>query len=225
MRIITVQPLDVALKIKYGEHYTADFVKVMDNTIAVDGEVNTNWENAYAWMRGQLTKRVHRAPVGVVFPIWGWHTYAGREVVMPENLLAQEFPTGTEWMENYQDETKPFLFAIDLEIPDSEVLLSDEVLWHHVLNNFPIMPMCDESGDDLLAQILANHPDQKKVDRFVHKSWEWIFEIGKGAEYFAGKTPGEYIQACFWEIKPEWVRSVRPIPKFPKVNQKGEDKE
>lgn len=73
-------------------------------------------------MDGKAGRRVGEPPVGVIYPIWAWHTLDWQH----------EKPDfrGTEFR-SYRGKH----VCIEIEISEDKVLLSDEVEWHFVLND------------------------------------------------------------------------------------------
>ena len=85
------------------------------------------------------------------------------------------------------------MVILEIEINDVDVVLSDEPMWTIAcLNNFPYFESDDEY-DNYQAET-----DKNKQLEFLEKSWHRIFDISKS----------KYVQACFWELKPEYIRKI-----------------
>ena len=97
--------------------------------------------------------------------------------------------------------------CIELEIPDQDVLLSDEERWHIVLN--------DGYYGDAKTEVEMDKEDawfkglpQDEQEQLKKKSWEKIFNVRPSYEDSLERR-GCYIQATFWELRMEQVVSVR----------------
>lgn len=96
--------------------------------------------------------------------------------------------------------------VLELEVPDNQVLLSDEELWHYVLNNWYLNPLWfnDDYVENDEFDRLFNMPDSDK-----EKTWSRIFDVSP----FDNENirAGKFIQATFWEIKKKYIKKVYPI--------------
>ena len=106
--------------------------------------------------------------------------------------------------------TKPHV-CIELEVPDEEIVLSDFDAWHFVLNDF-CYSQCHslEEYEQLEKQYESLSDAEKKKARM--ESWNKIFDVTPYENEW--NRNGEYIQATFWEIKPEYVVDVRGIKAY-----------
>ena len=143
----------------------------------------------------QMEKRLSPAPEGVDFPVWAWHTRDWQH--KKPDLRSSDMRHFTE----------PYV-CIELEVPDNEVLLSDFDAWHYVLNDFPCIECHSEEEFD---QIYDNYSAMKaeEQEKVKTESWNRIFDITPIEDEW--NINGKYIQASFWELKPEYVVSVRHI--------------
>ena len=101
------------------------------------------------------------------------------------------------------------MVCLEIEIADSEVLLSDEESWHNVLYDGYLG--CSENeteyeAEDAWFDLL---PEEQQV-RVKRKSWERIFDIDPPMDN-GWHRMGMYIQATFWELRLEQVKKVRPF--------------
>lgn len=200
MRIVTYQGIDFVSELIRNNDYITANTKLVDEDLTENGEY---FRKAYVWMCAQMHHRVGHPPKDVKYPIWGWRIYDGLDMDTEEGVLASAYNARLK-------DGFPVLFQIILDIPDNRVLLSDEALWHMPLNGWPIMPMCSQRGENALTTMLKD-ASPKVCDQFTEESWKWIFELGRGSTYMSGETPGEYIQATFWEIKPGDIVKITPI--------------
>lgn len=115
MRIWTIQPIELYNKLLDEKVIHCDFSQT---PYAQDKEFKT----AYEWMAAQMKNKIGKSPDGVEYPIWGWYRFKWSN--SKPDLRSIEF-------RGFQGE----MVCIELEIPDQKVLLSDEELWHLVLNN------------------------------------------------------------------------------------------
>lgn len=139
----------------------------------------SNFKNAYDWLVAQLNKKITN-PNNIAYPVWAWHTYGKKNKKPNLNHIAKNYFT------------EPMVI-LEIEINDVDVVLSDEPMWTIAcLNNFPYFESDDEY-DNYQAET-----DKNKQLEFLEKSWHRIFNVSKS----------KYIQACFWQLKPEYVRKI-----------------
>lgn len=109
------------------------------------------------------------------------------------------------WMVIQMGKRFPKPSNVVLEVPDEQVLLSDFDNWHAVLNGYYLADGKNE------AEWKENHKwfdslplSKKKI--IMKKSWEKIFNVTPiNSDWVIN---GQYIQATFWEIKPEYLQNV-----------------
>lgn len=142
---------------------------------------------AYDWLASQMEQRVGTAPPGVKYPVWAWYLLDG----------SNEKPDlrKTEFRYYIEDQV-----CMELEIPAKDILLSDEIDWHIVLNDWFLA-----DGNDLDAEYdwyeSLTETEKELVKR---KSWEKIFDVFRG-----NGSSARYVQATFWELRLEYVQRVR----------------
>lgn len=150
-------------------------------------------EKAYSWMALQMTRRIGPPPDGVAFPVWAWHTMDGKH-------QRPDMRRG-----GFRSKKRPFVL-LEAEIDDRNVLLSDEELWHYVLNDRYLQDVNNETEYD---------EEQKRFDSLPkaaqkapkEKSWEKIFVASPQIDD-SGQRIGCYIQATFWELRKEHITKV-----------------
>jgi len=151
------------------------------------------YRKAYDWMNRQMEKRIERKPEGVKYPIWAWHTMDWQH--KKPDLRRTEF--------RYENED---MVCIELDIPDDDILLSDEENWHFVLNDSYFNCAGNEQEYDE-AEERYDALTETEQQQLKEESWEKIFDVEPFEnDYF---LKGRYIQATFWEIKAEHIISVR----------------
>lgn len=185
MRLWTVQPNKVYDLILNNGVYHCDSTK--SESIKNFGAV------PYQWLSEQMRKRVGPPPDGVAFPVWAWHTMSWKH--KRPDMRRTEF----------RFEKRPFVL-MEIEISDNDVLLSDEELWHFVLNNCYLSDADNETElykdwerFDLLSE------EEKKQEK--ESSWKRIFAVSPPTDNEWNKV-GRYIQATFWELRKEQIIKV-----------------
>ncbi|KNY25486.1 DUF3841 domain-containing protein [Pseudobacteroides cellulosolvens] len=111
------------------------------------------WEEflrPYHWMMSQMLKRIPE--YNEEYPIWLW-------------------PEKPDLRRSGHMERGKKAILIEVELPDSKVLLSDFQAWHCVLNDYPILDYDDEIIDMELSwerifdlEYLRKHPDWGMLD-------------------------------------------------------------
>lgn len=149
---------------------------------------------SYDWIVDQMKKRIGNPPDGASYPIWAWHTVDWKH--QKPDLRKTEF-------RNY----KGNLVCIELEIPDNKVLLSDEEMWHFVLNDYFICDSDNEEDFDAKNNWFNKLPQQQQ--KIVKEtSWEKIFDVSPPINTEWNRR-GMFIQATFWELNLNYVIDVR----------------
>lgn len=151
--------------------------------------------NAYDWISKQMRKRIGNPPKGVEYPVWAWYSVEG-ENKRPDMRK--------RYMKVFEKSV-----LLEIEIPDTEVLLTDHMNWHIVLND-----MLNYRAN------YAGYTSDKQWDRDVEeeeeyykglsyeekisykeKSWERVI-------YTKDEILPLYVQATFWELKKEQIKKV-----------------
>ena len=121
------------------------------------------------------------------FPVWAWYQYAGHR-----NLDLRRYSDGT---------SEPQV-RIEFDVPKNEVLLSDYLLWHSVLNNAFI-------GDSEREDEFSYYYTELYSREDIEKSWEKIFNIeGNKTNPYLCTPDIQSIQATVWKIDMKQVRNV-----------------
>lgn len=179
MKLWHIMPKEVYDKtIRVNKPYICDIYK--SKYICDIRYDNEKFQNAYFWMANQLNKKINNNNK-IEYPVWAWYKYKGRRQ-MPNPF--------DNYFKGFFDSDE--LVILELEIDDKEVVLSDIHKWNDFcLNNKPDLKTSDEFT-------LYDESDEAIKLNMLHKSWHNIFDISKS----------KYIQACFWELKPENVVRV-----------------
>ena len=105
-------------------------------------------------------------------------------------------------------------FRLTLEIPESDVLLSDFDLWHIVLNGgyLATSEAEDEAFDSELAAagVPLAGPYPGPFMARVEQSWQRVFDLDRtGVDpAWHGSTDERGVQATLWQVRASQVRKV-----------------
>lgn len=185
MILWTIQPLSLYQKLQ--EHGTLHCDPNDEGFLGLECK---EFRDAYDWLVDQMKIHVGLPPKGVRYPFWAWTLIDG--VSKKPDLRRTEF-------NNYVGEC----VIMELEIPDCDVLLSDEENWHYVLNNAYLHDVNDEEGkwEETDAWFDGLTPSYR--DSVRRKSWERIFEKN------SKNNNWKFVQATFWELRIGQVCGVR----------------
>jgi len=185
MKLWTIQPLCVYEKLLEQGNLHCD-----PDCDGFWGNVSKEFMSAYNWLVGQMEARVGPSPMGVRYPFWAWALIDG--VSKKPDLRRVEF-------NGFVGEH----VILELEIPEADVLLSDEENWHYVLGNWYLHDVHGSEGEWEEADAWFDNlpPDEQESVR--RKSWEKIFDKD------APDNDWEFVQACFWELRLDQVKGVR----------------
>jgi hypothetical protein len=148
---------------------------------------------AYGWLAEQMKQRIGAPPQGVSYPIWAWYLLDGKPARI--DLRKTEF-------NNYCGEH----CALTIDVPDEQVLLSDEENWHFVLNNSYFSGATNEADYNASVSWFDALPANEQCEE-KRKSWSRIFEIPPFENDW--HRQGCYVQATFWELRKEQVITAR----------------
>ena len=156
---------------------------------------------SYEWLRAQMIRRIGPPPKPDAYPVWAWRQRHSAKRPKPD-------------LRRWENRTKgDHGVRIEFECPEQTVLLSDYVLWHHVLNYF-YLPKSKLDADLFDAQLKAHGlfdssakplPDPELHNKIVN-SWERIFDLGWYDKYVTLSLRDKAIQATVWAIKIDQVR-------------------
>ena len=137
------------------------------------------FKDAYDWLVSKMNEKI-KNPDNIAYPVWAWHTFDGKH----------EKP---DLINNYFKNRQMPMVLVEIDIPESQVLLSDEEKWcYSCLNNMPYFET-DEEFDKYENELTDT--EKNKVRK---ESWNKIFDMKNS----------EYIQACFWQLRPEYVKKI-----------------
>ena len=140
-----------------------------------------------------MIKRIGDKPTGVEYPVWAWYQWEGER--KKPDLRSERWGNG--W--------KGDRFAcMEIDIPEQDVLLSDFDLWSIMLNNGLLSETEEESIE--LEKKYNLLSEQKKWE-MKSKNWEGVFDLSPLENGWIIR--GDSIQATFWELRIDQIRSVR----------------
>ncbi len=201
MRLWTIQGIEIY------EQLQRDRVAYCTIPIWADDE---KFVKAYDWMAGQMRQRIGEPSIkDIKYPIWAWYQYDSAKSKKPKR--------------SYHYIKEGVSVYMEIEIPDNEVLLSDFMNWHHVLNQWPLtnLKRIDKKIDLLekeAGRSLYFDDCPVEIQKEIEKSWEAIFDLDR-RDKDVGRTHkrNRSIQATFWVLKPENVISVEFLERKGKV--------
>ena len=105
----------------------------------------------------------------------------------------------------FRRQSRPFAL-MEIEIPDRDVLLSDEESWHFVLGDNYFCDAANETEFDAACRRYDSLPEaaQRAVKE---RSWEKIFTVFPQTDN-GWRRIGCFIQATFWELRGEQLVKV-----------------
>jgi len=163
------------------------------------------WPEAYEWIRSQLIRRVGPPPTNDAVPLWGWYQWQGRARMRPD----------LRTLRHHWGSAGNTYVLIECELPDDRVMLSDFEAWHVILNGRYLSPTDEEEAayladrkryDQQPSEALAENLRQR-----YYGSWERVIDIEALTEPDWHAMDNKSIQACFWEVRKEQVRYIKPF--------------
>ena len=199
MKIWSIQPEEALKLLLLGKSFSSDRELVeqgFDNDWA--------WENAYNWLSGKMVDKGISLPTK--YPVWGWVQWANEAKKRPDLRSISCSINKTDRQ-----------VLLELDVPESEMLLSDFDLWHFVLNYW-YLP--ENESDELSFEDLCNEqgynpfkvrPAPENLDKIIRSSWDKVLDLSWCNEYTRPNLTDLQIQAIFPSIKPEYLRSYKNI--------------
>jgi len=188
VRLWTVQPLEVWDLLRETGVYICDNSKRWG---ADDEEMTV----AYNWLVEQMKEKIGEPPVGVEMPVWAWHTTFGKH--KKPNMRNRMFRN---------DEHKEEV-CIEIEIPDSEVVLSNYEAWGYVcmMNSYlPHVSTVEEWNNQHIW--FDSLPEEQQLE-LREKSWQGVFDLTP-LPCECEELRLEFTQATFWMLKLENVKKI-----------------
>lgn len=148
----------------------------------------------YGWMMNQIELKIGKKEYKNQYPIWSWFQYSDSKKKRPDLRHSCLLEKGT------------YGVRIEFEKPNNEILLSDFILWHHVLGYWfiPSNNLEEEYFDGLLKQNNLKFGDIEnytpEINNVIQNSWNKIFNLNK--------IENRSVQATIWNIKKEEIIKV-----------------
>lgn len=162
-----------------------------------------HFRQAYDWLKEEMRERIDDPPAGASYPFWAWHTVRWQHQ-RPDLRLAE--------FSGHYGSAEESEVCLELEIPDDEVLLSDEEQWHNVLNDGYMGPAKNETELDLGDTWFSNLPSNEKEIR-KRLSWREVFDVTPYEDDWTRR--GQDVQATFWTLRLSDVVAVRKLAGAP----------
>lgn len=167
-------------------------------------EIFKDSKSAYRWMADEMETRIGPPPRKGILPFWAWFRWDGERRPKPDLRSGGHLPRGEKGV------------RIEFEKDPKEVLLSDFVLWHHVLNYW-YLPKSKRDGDRFEKEIEKKGLSFFKTKPLPHngyhkmikKSWEFIFDLDFENPWIAERKAKKAIQATFWKLSLSEVRRMK----------------
>lgn len=169
-------------------------------------EVNedmTDFPMAYDWLYQEATRLIGSAPDGAVTPLHGWLRWE----------VERERPD-LRWMRwNWGPWGEHVLMQVD--IPEDRVFFMDSHCWAHILNRWLI---ADNKEEHDRLEVFYDGLSSEEQEKMLLDNWhEKAFDI----EYVEGddwRGKGSEVEAVFWEVRKEQIRSAKSfVSKPPKM--------
>lgn len=187
MKVWTIQPKEIYEYTMDNGYFVVDISK---------SDFYSCLKNGYDWMVEKMNEKIPN-PNHIKFPIWAWYRWDGKE--KRPDLRYNLF--------SYTGDNKDYSL-IELEIPDSEILLSDYDNWHCVLNNIYLDESNSEKEFDEIQEWLFSI-DPIKRNKLIKDSWNKIFNVQIRKDPTNWRNNGLYVQSTFWILKKEYIKSVK----------------
>ena len=166
--------------------------------------IEDDFLSAYIWMAKQMHERLGFRPSENSLPVWAWYQWQGAKRQKPDLRSGGHLPKGERGV------------RIEIELGDSLVLLSDFELWHYVLNYW-YLPSSEEEGEAFELELAKHRLSFFKTKplpspvyhKKIEESWTRIFNTEWAEEGLACTKAEKSLQATFWELSLDHVKSVR----------------
>ena len=188
MILWTIQPAELYSQIMRVGYYCFD-----DTKAAKDDAFMFEVRQAYEWLSAEMIKRIGKPPKDIHYPVWAWYIHDSKR--KKPDLRKSEYGRKGEKM-----------ICLEIEIPDNEVVLSDEEAWHYVLGNWYLAAATSEEEYDKEISAYNSLPESKKQEA-ITASWNRIFDVTPFNNGFEIK--GRFVQATVWKLKAEQIRKVQ----------------
>lgn len=162
-----------------------------------------DWAEAYAWLVAQVRQRIGQPAICQAL-LWAWYQWNTVHTPRPDLRTTSLLPRGMKGV------------RLEVEIDESQVVLSDFELWHYVLNG---SYLAESEADDeafyaeLHAQGYAPATPLPLLNPAlatkIRTSWLHIFDLDWAPPDIADPRSAKSIQAVVWEVTLQQVRRVK----------------
>lgn len=188
MKLWTIQTLEA-----WKELQSSGVLHTRQNQI---DSFHKDYLSSYKWMMEQMNVKIGAASSKGLFPIWAWYQWDGKKRAKPDlRAIRWHHPVGEHNV------------CIEFICKDEFVLLSDFVLWHHVLNSC-FLPK-SEDDDNAFEKRFANVKIPDAIGhKIIEQSWQRIFDIDWEDPWISFPRKKKSIQATLWEIRLDMVTDI-----------------
>jgi len=199
MLVWTIQPYEVWEKLQHDGLLYSPGPELLDEV--------WRWRTAYDWLAEQMERRIGPRSRPGIYPLWAWYQWRDAIHRKPD-LRSSQLAPGTRGV------------RLACEIPNDQILLSDFIHWHHVLN-YSYYSL-SQAEDDAFESEMAFHglirglvSEGPLSDPVYHQrildSWERIFDLDSvgDPDWLVGETKDKKsIQGSFWQLSLDQVRAI-----------------
>lgn len=150
----------------------------------------------YDWLVEKMKNLIGNPPDGVEYPIWAWHTWEGKR--KRRDLRCSRY--GQKGKKKIQ---------MEIEIPDTQVFLTDFDLWCAMMSGFNLNIKSEEDFDKDNSDFeMAEKSENCELYREeIIKSWDKCIGCDQSINnMFMYKERS--VQATFWELHKDQIRKV-----------------
>lgn len=171
----------------------------------------------YDWIAEQMRKRIGEPPFPEIrYPIWVWQQYHSSKASVPPMSPKEIHPCEKEAV------------MLELEVPDSKVLLSDLDLWILPLNSWAI---CGKREDKLLYKELGEyekihskcyemHEYPPTIRQKIINTWERVFDLDTFDPYQSVHIrKNRSIQGTIWYLRKEWIKVAHVFNRYSEIKR------
>ncbi|MBC8141250.1 MAG: DUF3841 domain-containing protein [Armatimonadetes bacterium] len=197
MQLWTIQPLVVWEILQKKGVFYSDLTQ---------SEHVGDYPEAYRWITRRLTQHAGNPPAGCSTPIWAWYQRHGEARRKPDLRWFRHWVVPGDWV------------RIEIEMSETETLLSDFNLWYYCMTYWYISDT-EEENNRFEAELLEhglNYYRQKplpdaKYHAQIERSWERIFDWERVDSSSPLPRAEKWVQAVFWELRLDRVRAMTPF--------------
>lgn len=153
----------------------------------------TDLREQYDWLVQEMKARIGEPPEGVFYPVWAWYMWEGARK-KPDLRRAR-------WRNGWKEDR---FVCMEIEIPDDRVVLSDFDVWSIILLDGLI---ADSEKEVERLEMEYDSLTQEDKQEYKAQNWKTVFDLNYVDNGWIHR--GDSIQATFWELGKEEIKSVR----------------